>query len=253
MDDDDHLDLGPDQGHSDSDEETVKGQEHIAEILEEERRQEDADPTPNTSNPLGNRYRQLLRERDDVSEEGSAGGSARGSAGGSVGGSAEGLPRRVGSPIGSLQSIPDDTPSIQGSIHGSMLSSPGSSVLPSLASRPGLSSPTPSFRPFDQRFQSRISSPSNLSPRPSSPAFLTGHSRNVSLSSHLPSDPGDTETSPPWEVVRWTKLKKLNGQAFSEAGKRNFGSPTCIAIAASIVLGTSKGIILMFDYNQNLK
>ena len=134
-----------------------------------------------------------------------------------------------------------------------MLSSPGSSVLPSLASRPGLSSPTPSFRPFDQRFPSRISSPSNLSPRPSSPAFLTGHSRNVSLSSHLPSDPGDAETSPPWEVVRWTKLKKLNGQAFSEAGKRNFGSPTCIAIAASIVLGTSKGIILMFDYNQNLK
>ena len=95
--DDDHLDLGPDQAHSDSDEETVKGQEHIAEILEEERQQEDAEPTSNTSNPLGNRYRQLLRERDDLSEEGSA----------------EGLPRRVGSPIGSLQSIPDDTPSIQ--------------------------------------------------------------------------------------------------------------------------------------------
>ena len=45
----------------------------------------------------------------------------------------------------------------------------------------------------------------------------------------------------------------MNGQSFSEAGKRNFGSPTCIAVSASIVLGTSKGIILMFDYNQNLK
>lgn len=135
-----------------------------------------------------------------------------------------------------------------------MLSSVGSGVLPSLAMRPGFSSPTPSFRPFDQRFQSRTYSPSNLSPRPSSPAFLSGHSRNVSLSSQLFSDSGDAETSsPPWEVVRWTKLKKLNGQAFSEAGKRNFGSPTCIAIAASIVLGTSKGIILMFDYSQNLK
>ena len=67
-------------------------------------------------------------------------------------------------------------------------------------------------------------------------------------------DSGDTETpSPPWEVVRWTKLKKLNGQAFSEVGRRNFGSPTCIAVSAAIVLGTSKGIILMFDYNQNLK
>ena len=45
----------------------------------------------------------------------------------------------------------------------------------------------------------------------------------------------------------------MTGQAFSEGGKRNFGRPTCIAIAASIALGTSKGIILVFDYNQNLK
>ena len=67
-------------------------------------------------------------------------------------------------------------------------------------------------------------------------------------------DTGDVETpSPPWEVVRWTKLKKMNGQAFSEVGKRNFGVPTCIAVSASIVLGTSKGIILIFDYHQNLK
>ena len=45
----------------------------------------------------------------------------------------------------------------------------------------------------------------------------------------------------------------MTGQAFSEIGKRNFGRPTCVAIAASIALGTSKGIILVFDYNQNLK
>lgn len=74
------------------------------------------------------------------------------------------------------------------------------------------------------------------------------------MTSQLLLDGGETDTpSPPWEVVRWTKLRKLNGQAFSEAGKRNFGSPTCLAVSASIVLGTSKGIILMFDYNQNLK
>ena len=45
----------------------------------------------------------------------------------------------------------------------------------------------------------------------------------------------------------------MTGQALSEVGKRNFGRPTCIAIAASIVLGTSRGMILVFDYNQNLK
>lgn len=135
-----------------------------------------------------------------------------------------------------------------------MISSPGSSLLPSVASRPGLNSPTPSFRPFDRRFQARISSSATHTPRPASPAFLSTHSRNASLSSQFLLDQGDTDTpTPPWEVVRWTRLRKLNGQAFSEAGKRNFGSPTCLAVSASIVLGTSKGIILVFDYNQNLK
>ena len=45
----------------------------------------------------------------------------------------------------------------------------------------------------------------------------------------------------------------MTGQALSEVGRRSFGRPTCIAVAASIALGTSKGIVLLFDYNQNLK
>lgn len=136
-----------------------------------------------------------------------------------------------------------------------MLSSPaGSGILPSVASRPGLDSPTPSFRPFDRRFSSRLSISSLNVPRSSSPGFMRPHSRQVSINSQMLQDAGDTDTpSPPWEVVRWTKLKKLSGQAFSEVGKRNFGTTTCIAVSASIVLGTSKGIILIFDYHQNLK
>ncbi|KAI1089788.1 Golgi CORVET complex core vacuolar protein 8-domain-containing protein [Rostrohypoxylon terebratum] len=237
--DDDHLDLSPNGENGDaasSDEETIKGEqghEDIADVEEDQTSVASDQPTGN--GVIANRYRQLLQDRDDASEAGSA----------------EGIPRRAGSPIDSLLSVPDDSPSLQ----GSMISSPGSSRVPSLASRPGLNSPTPSFRPFDRRFQSRISSPSSaLSPRPGSPAFLAGHSRQASLTSQFFLEVGDAETpTPPWEVVRWTKLKKLNGQAFSEAGKRNLGSPTCIAVSASIVLGTTKGIILMFDYNQNLK
>ncbi|RDA88858.1 hypothetical protein CP532_5395 [Ophiocordyceps camponoti-leonardi (nom. inval.)] len=162
------------------------------------------------------------------------------------------LPRRAGSPVDSLASGVGNTPSLQ----GSLMSSPGSSVLPSVASRPGLGSPTPSFRPFDRRFQSRYSPSPSSSPRNASPVALLsyGRSRTVSLASNFPLDQSDTETpSAPWEVVRWTRLNKLNGNAFSELGRRNFGSPTCIAVSASIVLGTSKGIILMFDYHQNIK
>ncbi|KAF4958585.1 hypothetical protein FGADI_2282 [Fusarium gaditjirri] len=199
-------------------------------------------PVPIGNGSVTNRYREIMQQQhQDSSDVSSLGGS-----------SFHGLPKRAGSPIDSVLSGPDDTPSIQ----GSFVSSPGSSVLPSVASRPGLSSPSPSFRPFDRRFQSRISSSAINTPRSSSPAFpfLSSHSRNVSLSSQFLLDQADLETpTPPWEVVRWTKLRKLNGHAFSEAGKRNFGSPTCLAVSATIVLGTSKGIILVFDYNQNLK
>ncbi|KAI9171743.1 Vacuolar protein sorting-associated protein [Paramyrothecium foliicola] len=197
-------------------------------------------PTELNNGLLGNRYREILRDQHETGSEVSSVDAD----------SVDALPRRAVSPIDSLMSGPDDSPSVQ----GSMISSPGSSVLPSMATRPGLSSPTPSFRPFDRRFVSRISSSGPGTPRASSPAFLHSHSRNASLASNFLLDQTDTDTSsPPWEVVRWTRLKKLNGQIFSEAGRRNFGSPTCLAVTASIVMGTSKGIILVFDYNQTMK
>lgn len=54
-------------------------------------------------------------------------------------------------------------------------------------------------------------------------------------------------------MIRWTKLRNITSQAFSEIGKRNFGRPTCMTISTIIAMGTSKGLILVFDYNQNLK
>ncbi|KAL6413631.1 hypothetical protein AUP68_03151 [Ilyonectria robusta] len=165
----------------------------------------DDHPTPieMSNGTVTNRYREIMQQQHlDSSDVSSLAGS-----------DVHGLPKRAGSPMESLMSGPDDSPSIQ----GSFISSPGSSVLPSVASRPGLSSPTPSFRPFDRRFQSRISSPGIHTPRSASPAFLATHSRNVSLSSQFFLDQADTDTqTPPWEVVRWTRLRKLNGQAFSE-------------------------------------
>ncbi|KAF2013429.1 hypothetical protein BU24DRAFT_424427 [Aaosphaeria arxii CBS 175.79] len=156
---------------------------------------------------------------------------------------------RPGSPEST--SNPDDTPSIQGSV----LSSPGSSIPASHSSLRG-HRPT-SLQPFERRFSSRLS-PSPLgTPRTvSSPNFLSSHSRQSSLSSNLlfqiQQDESDTPQAP-WDVVRWTKLKKITGQVFSEVGKRNFGRATCLSVAASLVVGTSKGFILVFDYQQVLK
>lgn len=164
----------------------------------------------------------------------------------------EGIINRVHSPADSFLSIPDDSPSVQGSVRSSLS---GSVHNPSVTSRLDLeSSSLSSFRPFDRRFQTRLSSPNLSTSRVSSPINLKNLSRGTSISStssHFFRD--NDSSSPPWEVIRWTKLRKINGQAFSEVGKRNFGTPTCISIFSSVVLGTSKGIILIFDYHQNLK
>ena len=141
-------------------------------------------------------------------------------------------------------SMPDDTPSALDSLTSFRV---GGGRLGSHSR-----SPTPSIRAFDRRFQARKGTPSLGSPRPSSPAFLNAHSRQSSAT-YTVTELSDTEVETPWEVVRWAKLRKMTGQAFSEVGKRQLGRPTCIAVAVSIALGTSKGLILVFDYNQNLK
>ncbi|KAL3457084.1 Golgi CORVET complex core vacuolar protein 8-domain-containing protein [Aspergillus heterothallicus] len=158
-------------------------------------------------------------------------------------------PRVAPDSVDDIGSNPDDTPSLRGSI----LSTPSSSALAFRGSpRP---SPSPSHRPFDLRFQSRLSlSPGSI--RPSSPFFTKIHSRKSSLTSRLSPATIDSDLDvqqEPWEVVRWTKLRKITGQAFSEVGKRNFGSPTCMVVSTSIVIGTSRGIILVFDYQQSLR
>ncbi|POS85833.1 hypothetical protein EPUL_004088, partial [Erysiphe pulchra] len=164
----------------------------------------------------------------------------------------DGILNRTHSPADSFLSIPDDSPSVQGSVRSSLS---GSINIPFVNSRLDLeSSPQSSFRPFDRRFHSRLSSPNPSNFRVSSLLNLNNLSRGTSISStssHFFRD--NDSSSPPWEVIRWTKLRKINGQAFSEVGKRNFGTPTCISITSSVALGTSKGIILIFDYHQNLK
>jgi vacuolar protein sorting-associated protein 8 len=143
-------------------------------------------------------------------------------------------------------SIPDDTPSAQ----GSALSSPPRSI--SSPARRG--SPASPHRPFDRRFHSRMSSSSLLTPRAGSPAFLNAHSRHSSVGSiGLPAPSEQDESAEPWDVVRWSKLRKLSGQAFSEVGKRNFGSPTCMAVTDNMVIGTSRGMVLVFDHQQTNK
>ncbi|CAK1362811.1 Vacuolar protein sorting-associated protein 8 [Cercospora beticola] len=169
-------------------------------------------------------------------------------------------PIAKGSPLGSpldSGSIPDDTPSRAGSVASTARDA---SPMPRRPSQRKVVPRTPSgaLQPFERRFETRLSS-APASPRAQSPAFLSPHSRQISISSQLSgisSDAGDSATDTPqapWDVIRWTKLRKLTGQAFSESGKRSFGRPTCSAVSALIAVGTSKGLVLGFDYHQTLK
>lgn len=161
------------------------------------------------------------------------------------------------SPLASVEgsgSIPDDTPSLR----GSWASTPVRGSSP-MAHRAVPRTPTGALQPFERRFETRLSASPSATPRAQSPAFLSPHSRQISLSSRISGissqgSEADSETpQAPWDVIRWTKLRKITAQAFSEAGKRNFGRPTCMAVSALIAIGTSKGLVLGFDYHQTLK
>lgn len=164
-----------------------------------------------------------------------------------------GVPSPIASPgLASPQdsgSIPDDTPSVQ----DSQASLP---LRPAFSPRSSLPrSPSGALQPFERRFSSRFS-PSPSPSRRGSTLFMPAHSRQSSMSSQIRgSETSELAESPetPWDVVRWTKLKKITGQAFSEIGKRNFGAPTCLAVTSIIAIGTTKGLILIFDYHQVLK
>ncbi|KAF2719979.1 hypothetical protein K431DRAFT_286295 [Polychaeton citri CBS 116435] len=168
-------------------------------------------------------------------------------------------PSPPASPLGS-GSVPDDTPSLRPSI----ASSPARSISPFPPIRRKLPSRTPSgaLQPFERRFEARPSMSPSPTPsfRAASPAFLSTKSRQISLSSQLSQasfdeggESGAGTPQTPWDVVRWTKLRKITAQSFSEIGKRNFGRPTCLAVSALIAIGTSKGLVLGFDYHQTLK
>lgn len=114
---------------------------------------------------------------------------------------------------------------------------------------------SPLSQPFDKRFHARKTAATLGALRNVSPAFLGSHSRQASYSSQITtaSIEPEHEEQKPWEVIKWTKLKKLSSQAFSEAGRRAFGSRSYLVVGALIVIGTSKGLIMVFDYQQNLK
>lgn len=55
------------------------------------------------------------------------------------------------------------------------------------------------------------------------------------------------------DPVRWTKLRKISSQLFSERSATRYGEPACLLASTIIAVGTGRGYIMIFDYHQNLK
>lgn len=57
----------------------------------------------------------------------------------------------------------------------------------------------------------------------------------------------------PKQAIKWSRLRKLTDQLYSESGNRAFGKPTCFIVSGILAIGTTKGLILVFDYQQICK
>jgi hypothetical protein len=101
---------------------------------------------------------------------------------------------------------------------------------------------------LDKRFETRLGS--MLSKMRPEPAQRSRHQIDTSLAiDELTLEAGQTTA---WGAVRWTKLRKLSSQLYSDESSAKYGHPTVMVPASLILVGTTRGHVLAFDFHQNL-
>ncbi|KAI8912303.1 Golgi CORVET complex core vacuolar protein 8-domain-containing protein [Powellomyces hirtus] len=78
-------------------------------------------------------------------------------------------------------------------------------------------------------------------------------SLGTSMSLDADSLMGLTAPPGPKDVLRWTSLQRLALQLFTGAMRQKVGTPTCMQIAGGILIGTSRSVVLVYDFSQTLK
>ncbi|ORY80331.1 Golgi CORVET complex core vacuolar protein 8-domain-containing protein [Protomyces lactucae-debilis] len=92
-----------------------------------------------------------------------------------------------------------------------------------------------------------------LSPALAGPRPRTAHSRSSSVLSMLNLQEitdDQAKDLKPRDTLRWTRLKRISDHLYSPAGRKAFGIPQCLTVSGMLAFGTSKGLILVFDYKQ---
>lgn len=67
------------------------------------------------------------------------------------------------------------------------------------------------------------------------------------------SDDGDNAGGDLGGTMKWSKLRKICDFLYSEKARKQFGRPLSFAVSGILAFGTSRGMILVFDYHQNCK
>ncbi|KAG0190180.1 Vacuolar protein sorting-associated protein 8 [Apophysomyces sp. BC1034] len=64
----------------------------------------------------------------------------------------------------------------------------------------------------------------------------------------------DSKDGPePWEAFKWTPLVKISDQLYSDAIRNSSGLVSVITVSGVIAVGTTRSLVFVYDYSQNLK
>eukprot|EP00842_Homolaphlyctis_polyrhiza_P002032 jgi/Hompol1/282/HPOL_000397-RA len=97
-----------------------------------------------------------------------------------------------------------------------------------------------------------ISSSQFFLPRSQAPSNNLSSFHSSDSLAHLQDDAVVSVPPGPQDYLKWTRLRKLSLSLFSEAFERQVGFPTAFTVADGIAVGTSKAVVLLYDFRQNL-
>ncbi|KAI9478231.1 MAG: Golgi CORVET complex core vacuolar protein 8-domain-containing protein [Benjaminiella poitrasii] len=63
----------------------------------------------------------------------------------------------------------------------------------------------------------------------------------------------ENENIEPWEAFKWTPLVKISDQLYSDEMKKESGLVSVIVVSGMIAIGTTRSLVFVYDYSQNLK
>ncbi|KAL0081040.1 Golgi CORVET complex core vacuolar protein 8-domain-containing protein [Phycomyces blakesleeanus] len=138
-----------------------------------------------------------------------------------------------------------------------------SSVSASLPATPRRTSASPYFSLSENRTTSspnfrRIGSStgeSSTSHQSSDAGTQSDHSLSLSVLMNGTDSPQNEskDSVEPWEAFKWTPLLKISEQLYSDSVRKNSGLLTVLAVSGVIAIGTTRSLVFVYDYSQNLK